>query len=135
MQMVRQLELATFDMRLHHETTITHSVNVQAVLDEVRQQMSVVTVPDVNRFQNGFAHIFSGGYSAGYFSYKWAEVLSADAFSRFEEDGIFNPETGQSFLQNILEQGGTRPAMELFVAFRGRRPEIDALLRHSGLAA
>ncbi len=91
--------------------------------------------PDFNRFENSFTHIFGGGYAAGYYSYKWAEVLSADAFSAFEESGIFNRETGEKFMRSILEQGGSREPMELFIEFRGREPSIDALLRHSGLAA
>ena len=135
MQMVRQLEFAMFDMRIHSESKPGKAVNIQSVLDQVRQQVAVVPTPTFNRFQNGFAHIFAGGYAAGYFSYKWAEVLSADAFAQFETDGIFNADTGRSFLHNILEKGGTEDAMDLFVAFRGREPSIDALLRHSGLAA
>jgi oligopeptidase A len=91
--------------------------------------------PGFNRFAHGFSHIFAGGYAAGYYSYKWAEVLSADAFSRFEEHGIFDPESGRDFLQCILERGGSEDAMDLFVRFRGREPKIDALLRHSGIAA
>ncbi|MDH3934825.1 MAG: M3 family metallopeptidase, partial [Gammaproteobacteria bacterium] len=101
----------------------------------VRKQVAVTQPPAFNRFENGFTHIFGGGYAAGYYSYKWAEVLSADAFSAFEETGIFNRETGEKFLSSILEQGGSREPMELFVEFRGREPSIDALLRHSGLAA
>ena len=92
-------------------------------------------MPAANRFAHGFSHIFGGGYAAGYYSYKWAEVLSTDAFSRFEENGIFDPASGQDFLHHILERGGSEDAMELFVRFRGREPEIDALLRHSGIAA
>ena len=95
----------------------------------------MVIPPDYNRFQNSFAHIFAGGYAAGYYGYKWAEVLSADAFSKFEQNGIFDRKTGLEFLHNVLEQGGSREPMELFVAFRGREPEIDALLRHNGLAS
>jgi len=110
-------------------------VDVQNLLNEVRKEVAVLEAPDFNRFQNGFSHIFAGGYAAGYFSYKWAEVLSADAFERFEEDGIFNTDTGAAFMQNILEKGGTEDAMVLFENFRGRKPKIDALLRHSGLAA
>lgn len=131
MQMVRQLEFATFDVRIHRED----EVDVQATLNDVRSKVAVVPTPDFNRFQNGFSHIFAGGYAAGYFSYKWAEVLSADAFSKFEEDGIFNQQTGHAFMHNILEKGGTDEAMVLFTNFRGRKPDISALLRHSGLAA
>ena len=105
------------------------------MLDEVRQQYSVVVPPSFNRFQNGFSHIFAGGYAAGYYSYKWAEVLSADAFSRFETDGIFNRDTGLSFLENVLEQGGSQEPMQLFKNFMGREPQVDALLRHSGIEA
>ena len=133
MHMVRQLELALFDFRLHTERRGHDTDDIQALLDEVRQDVAVVKAPPDNRFQHGFAHIFAGGYAAGYYSYKWAEVLSADAFSRFEEDGIFNAATGRDFLHTILEQGGSREPMDLFVEFRGRKPEIDALLRHSGI--
>ena len=108
---------------------------IQQLLDEVRREVSVVFPPAFNRFPNSFGHIFAGGYAAGYYSYKWAEVLSADAFSKFEENGVFNRQTGEEFLHNILEQGGAYEPMELFVRFRGRKPKIDALLRHSGLAA
>ncbi len=135
MQMVRQLEFALFDMRLYAELDPNGDKTVQQLLDEVRREVAVVTPPAFNRFQTSFSHIFGGGYAAGYYSYKWAEVLSADAFSKFEETGIFNRGTGEAFLHHILEQGGVREPMELFVAFRGRRPTIDALLRHSGLAA
>jgi oligopeptidase A len=131
MQMVRQLEFSLFDFELH--ILAAEKANVQTVLDQVREIVSVIKPPSFNRFQNSFSHIFAGGYAAGYYSYKWAEVLSSDAFSRFEEEGIFNPNTGHSFLQNILEQGGARAPMDLFVAFRGREPNIDALLRHSGI--
>ena len=135
MAMVRQLEFALFDMRLHAEWSGGDSAAVQALLDEVRQEVAVVIPPAFNRFQNSFTHIFAGGYAAGYYSYKWAEVLSADAFSRFEEEGIFNRETGAAFRNHILETGGARPAMDSFVAFRGREPVIEPLLRHSGIAA
>lgn len=134
MQLVRQLEFSLFDMHLHLESRPGKPVDVQATLDGIRQQVAVVPAPSFNRFQHSFSHIFAGGYSAGYFSYKWAEVLSADAFSRFEEEGIFNEETGQSFLQNVLEVGGSRDAMTSFSAFRGREPDVAALLRHSGLS-
>jgi len=134
MMMVRQLEFSLFDFRIHSEFK-TEGFSIQSVLDQVRKQVSVITAPAFNRFQHSFGHIFAGGYAAGYYSYKWAEVLSADAFSKFEEDGIFNQETGQSFLTNILERGGSAEPMELFTAFRGREPNIDALLRHSGISA
>ncbi|BFM13840.1 oligopeptidase A [Maricurvus nonylphenolicus] len=133
MMMVRQLEFALFDFLLHRQYDPQNPESVQAVLDRVRQQVAVIIPPAFNRFQNGFSHIFAGGYAAGYYSYKWAEVLSADAYSRFEEEGIFSPEAGSSFLSEILQQGGSKPAMDLFKAFRGREPQIDALLRHSGI--
>ena len=132
LQMLRQIEFALFDIRLH-QAEIESAADIQAILDAVREQVSVVSTPPINRFQNGFSHIFAGGYAAGYYSYKWAEVLSADAFAAFEEEGIFNPETGRRFLRCVLEQGGSRPAMESFRCFRGRPPEIDALLSHSGI--
>ena len=135
MQMVRQLEFALFDFRMHHEYDPQQGGRIYEVLDQVRQQVAVITPPAWNRFAHGFSHIFAGGYAAGYYSYKWAEVLSADAFSLFEEQGVFDPAVGRSFLQNVLEKGGSQDAMELFVAFRGREPEIDALLRHSGIGA
>jgi oligopeptidase A len=135
MQMVRQLEFALFDFRMHHEYEPTKGAHIQQTLDEVRQEVAVIEPAAYNRFQHGFTHIFAGGYAAGYYSYKWAEVLSADAFSLFEEEGIFNHQTGLKFLRAVLEQGGTREPMELFVEFRGREPRIDALLRHSGIAA
>ena len=135
MQMVRQLEFSLFDFRLHLEFATNESLNIQDLLDEVREQVAVVKAPDFNRFQHSFSHIFAGGYAAGYYSYKWAEVLSADAFSKFEEKGIFDKETGNEFLHSILEQGGSREPMDLFVEFRGRRPSIEPLLRHSGITA
>jgi len=135
MGMVRQLEFSIFDMRLHMDTSIETSTQIQAILDTVRDSVSVVTPPAFNRFQHGFSHIFAGGYAAGYYSYKWAEVLSADAFARFEEEGLFNQDVGKAFLTEILEVGGSRPAIESFKAFRGREPSVDALLKHSGLAA
>lgn len=131
--MVRQLEFSIFDFRLHAEYQPDNPVDIQALLNEVRDQVTVFPVPESNRFQHSFTHIFAGGYAAGYYSYKWAELLSADAFSRFEEEGVFNASTGKRFLQEILQQGGSREPMDLFVSFRGREPEVDALLRHSGL--
>lgn len=133
LQMIRQLEFSLFDFRLHLEYNPTQSGQVQAILDEVRQKTTFIPVPSFNRFQNSFAHIFAGGYSAGYYSYKWAEVLSSDAYSQFEEKGFFDRATGQSFMENILEVGGVRDPMASFVAFRGREPTIDALLKQSGI--
>ena len=133
MQMVRQLEFSLFDFRLHME--YQPGTVVQNVIDDVRSKVAVTTPPTFNRFQNGFSHIFAGGYAAGYYSYKWAEVLSADAFSKFEEEGIFNTTTGAHFRDTILANGGSRPAADLFTAFRGREPSTDALLRHSGITA
>lgn len=135
MQMMRQLEFALFDFSLHQQYGSASYHSVQQLLDEVREKVAVYKVPATNRFQHGFSHIFAGGYAAGYYSYKWAEVLSADAFSRFEEEGIFNAQTGQSFLNEILSKGGSRDATTLFVNFRGRKPSTEALLRHSGLNA
>jgi oligopeptidase A len=157
LQTLRQVEFALFDMRLHSEwdgvaspttplsatsaTTAAASAEVrraagaavQSLLDEVRQEVAVVTPPEFNRFQNSFSHIFAGGYAAGYYSYKWAEVLSADCYAAFEEEGLFNAETGQRFLREILSVGGSRPAIDSFKAFRGREPSIEALLRHNGM--
>ncbi|MCE9662846.1 oligopeptidase A [Halomonas sp. M5N1S17] len=135
MGLVRQLEFSLFDLRLHHELAAPTAADVQALLDDVRAAVSVVPRADFNRFQNGFSHVFAGGYAAGYYSYKWAEVLSADAWSAFEEAGIFDLETGQRFRHEILEQGGARDAAELFRAFRGREPSVEPLLRHSGIRA
>ena len=134
MQMIRQLEFSLFDFRLHLEFDPKQGAKVAEVLADVRQKYSVVIPPAFNRFQHGFSHIFAGGYAAGYYSYKWAEVLSADAFSKFEQEGIFNRETGISFLENILEKGGSQEPMVLFKGFMGREPKVDALLRHSGIA-
>lgn len=135
MQMVRQIEFSIFDFRVHLEYGKTNSTQIYDILAEVRALVSVVKTPEFNRFPNGFSHIFAGGYAAGYYSYKWAEVLSSDAFSLFEEKGVFDEQTGRSFLHNILEKGGSDDALELFTAFRGRKPTIDALLKHSGIAA
>jgi oligopeptidase A len=133
MQMVRQVEFGLFDFRLHYEENDYTQQSIQQLLNEVREKTSVIIPPDYNRFQNSFTHIFSGGYAAGYYSYKWAEVLSADAYSKFEENGIFDGNTGEEFLHTILEQGGSREPMDLFVEFRGRKPSIEPLLRHSGI--
>jgi oligopeptidase A len=133
MQMVRQLEFSLFDFRIHQEYDAKKTDQVQTILNEVRKKISVVPVVNFNRFQHSFTHIFSGGYAAGYYSYKWAEVLSSDAFSKFEENGIFDAATGKLFLQTILETGGTEEPEILFERFRGRPPKIDALLRHNGI--
>ncbi|SFT98329.1 oligopeptidase A [Halomonas saccharevitans] len=135
MGMARQLEFSLFDFRLHREHVAPSAAEIQALLDAVRDAVSVVPRADFNRFQNGFGHIFAGGYAAGYYSYKWAEVLSADAWSAFEEAGIFDPETGRRFRTEILERGGSRDAAELFRAFRGREPSVEPLLRHCGIRA
>ena len=129
---VRQVEFALFDMLLHSEFN-PKTDSVPALLDQVRKEVAVVFPPKWNRFPQSFGHIFAGGYAAGYYSYKWAEVLSADCFSAFEEEGVLNPKTGRRFLTEILERGSSRDAIDNFVAFRGRKPELDALLRLSGI--
>ncbi len=131
MQTMRQVELALFDMRIHTDAD-AHG-KVQAILDDVRRQVAVVQPPAFNRFQHAFSHIFAGGYSAGYYSYKWAEVLSADAWSAFEEEGTLSVATGRRLRQEVLERGGSRSAMDNFKAFRGREPSLDALMRHQGM--
>ena len=132
MAMVRQLEFGLFDMLLHTEFD-SQKDNILDLLAQVRKEVAVTQQPDYNRFPNSFSHIFAGGYAAGYYSYKWAEVLSSDAFSLFEETGVLNPETGKKWLNEVLAVGSSRPAMDSFIAFRGRAPKIDALLRHSGI--
>ena len=132
MQTLRQIEFSLFDMRLHAEPG--SETRVQAVIDEVRREVAVLQPPPINRMQHSFSHIFAGGYAAGYYSYKWAEVLSADAYGAFEEAGVLDVATGRRYRQEILEAGGSRPAEESFKAFRGRAPTIDALLRHQGMA-
>lgn len=134
MLMVRQLEFSLFDFRIHQQYDPKKGGQVYKTLNQIREQVAVVQPPEFNRFAHSFAHIFAGGYGAGYYSYKWAEVLSSDAFSLFEEKGIFNQTVGKAFLHSILEKGGSQDAMQLFVDFRGREPEIDALLRHTGIA-
>jgi oligopeptidase A len=133
MQTLRQVEFALYDMRAHSEPGIERSL--QRLMDEVRREVAVVVPPPFNRFEHSFSHIFAGGYSAGYYSYKWAEVLSADAWSAFEETGVLDRDTGRRYRREILEPGGSRPAIENFKAFRGREPRIDALLRHQGMAS
>ncbi|MED5387416.1 MAG: oligopeptidase A [Pseudomonadota bacterium] len=131
MQMVRQLEFSLFDMRIHAE--YRDGLDIYQMLNEVREQVAVIQPPSFNRFPNSFGHIFAGGYAAGYYSYKWAEVLSSDAYSRFEEEGEFNEDTGRAFRSEILAKGGSREPMELFKAFRGREPSVEPLLRHCGI--
>lgn len=135
MFILRQLELGLFDFTLHTEYDPEVGARVLETLADVKSKVSVLPSLDWNRFSHSFGHIFAGGYSAGYYSYLWAEVLSADAFSAFEEEGIFNTETGNRFLNNILEMGGSEEPMELFKRFRGREPQIDAMLRHAGIQA
>jgi oligopeptidase A len=139
MQTVRQIELSLFDMRLHHDFDPSGNRTPLQLLDEVREQVAVVIPPEYSRLPNSFSHIFAGGYAAGYYSYKWAEVLSADAYSVFEDNrgsnGVLDPETGARFRDEILAVGGSRPALDSFKAFRGREPRIDALLRHNGMIA
>jgi oligopeptidase A len=135
MQTVRQLEFALFDFRLHAEYRPDQPERIAGTLAEVRDAVSVLRPPEFNRFPHSFQHVFSGGYAAGYYSYKWAEVLSADAFGAFEEHGVFDQGTARRFLTSILERGGSRDAMEAFVEFRGRKPRIEPLLRQMGLAA
>jgi oligopeptidase A len=134
MQTVRQLEFALFDLRIHSEN-IESGASILETLALVRERVAVIRYPQFNRFAHSFQHIFSGGYAAGYYSYKWAEVLAADAFSAFEESGIFDAQVARRFLTAILEQGGSRDAMDAFVDFRGRKPQIEPLLKQLGLAA
>ena len=133
MQAVRQLEFSLFDMHLHYDFDVYGSRTPQQLLDEIRNRVAVAVPPAYNRFQNNFSHIFAGGYGAGYYSYKWAEVLSADAYGMFEENGVLDQGCGKRFRDEILAVGGSRPALESFKAFRGREPTVDALLRHSGM--
>ena len=134
MFMVRQLEFALFDLRLHMQYDAQQPVTVQSVLDQVRSQVAVITPPQWNRFQHGFGHIFAGGYAAGYYSYMWADVLAADVFERFEQDGIFNQQTGQAYWDKLMGRGGSKGAMQLFIDFMGREPDVAALIRSKGLA-
>ena len=136
LQMLRQIEFALFDIRLHYDFDPSRGKTAQQLLDEIREQVAVIIPPEFNRFPNSFSHIFGGGYAAGYYSYKWAEVLSADAYSLFEESHtgeVINADTGARFRNEILAVGGSRSALESFIAFRGREPTIDALLRHNGM--
>jgi oligopeptidase A len=131
--MLRQLEFALFDIKLHALTTAPNSAEIQTLLDSVRKEVAVIQPPKENRFQHSFSHIFAGGYAAGYYSYKWAEVLSSDVYSAFEETSIYDKTTGGRFFDTILSKGASKPMKEAFFAFRGRKPDTSALLRHSGL--
>ncbi len=133
MSTVRHLEFALFDMQLHSAYDPLGADSPQAVLDAARREVAVAPRASYDRFMHSFAHIFAGSYAAGYYSYKWAEVLSADAFSAFEEAGVLSPATGERFRDEVLSRGGSRGALESFVAFRGRAPQLDALLRHNGM--
>ena len=133
LQMMRQLEFALFDFRLHAEYDPAQGGRILQILQEVREALAVVPVPAWNRFPNSFGHVFAGGYAAGYYSYKWAEVLAADAFAAFEEQGVFDRTTARRFLDAILARGGSRDALESFIDFRGRRPDVRALLRQHGI--
>jgi oligopeptidase A len=140
MQTLRQVEFSLFDLRLHDDAHPGGEHMVRDILNTVREQVSVFSPPEFNRFQHSFGHIFAGGYAAGYFSYKWAEVLSADAYGAFEEaekieGSTLSRSAGQKFQSEVLEVGGSRPAIESFRAFRGRDPSIDALLRHNGMTS
>ena len=132
MQTLRQIEFSLFDLSIHKLTPALNADGIQATLDNIRQKYAVLPTTHYNRFQNSFSHIFAGGYAAGYYSYKWAEVLASDAFDRFEKEGVFNTETGNEFRKNILAVGGKETALDAFINFRGREPKIDALLRHQG---
>jgi len=132
---LRQMEFSLFDMRLHTEGQRADHATLLKLLGDVRAEVSVLSPPAYNRMPWSFAHIFGGGYAAGYYSYKWAEVLSADAFGRFEEEGVLSPVAGSAFRKEVLGRGGSRDAMTNFVAFRGRPPTVDALLRHNGMTA
>ncbi|MBB3048614.1 oligopeptidase A [Litorivivens lipolytica] len=133
LQMMRQLEFALFDMLLHAEAAPASAADIQSLLNRVRDEVAVYPVPTINRFQHGFAHIFAGGYAAGYYSYKWAELLSADVFSRFAEEGVMNRELGQEFVDKLLSRGGSDDPMKLFRDFRGRDPQLEPLLRDAGI--
>jgi oligopeptidase A len=138
MQTLRQIEFALFDLLLHSEFDANGAITAQQLVEQVRNEIAVVLPPAWNRFPQSFGHIFGGGYAAGYYSYKWAEVLSADAFAAFEEAAqsagrVVDAATGERFRREILEVGGSRPALESFMAFRGREPRVEALLRHNGM--
>jgi oligopeptidase A len=131
---LRQVEFALFDFRLHAEYDPAQGARIAQILAEVRAEVAVIRIPEWNRYPNSFGHIFAGGYAAGYYSYKWAEVLSADAFAAFEETGIYDRATAGRFVDAILARGGSRNALDAFVAFRGRKPDIRPLLRQHGIA-
>ena len=131
--MLRQIEFALFDLELHRAYDPAQGGRIAETIQTIRDQVAVIHPPAWQRFAHGFSHIFAGGYAAGYYSYLWAQVLSADAFDLFEQNGIFDPATGQAFLRHILQAGGSKDVAELFHDFRGREPQTDALLRHNGI--
>jgi oligopeptidase A len=131
---LRQIEFALFDFRLHAEYDPPRGARVYETLHQVREEVAVIRIPEWNRYPNSFGHIFSGGYAAGYYSYKWAEVLAADAFAAFEEAGIYDRDTARRFLDTILSRGGSRDPLQAFIEFRGRAPDITPLLRQHGIA-
>ena len=133
MMLLRQLEFALFDFRLHLEYRPGRDGQVEGILADVRSLVGLCPVPEWNRFQNSFSHIFAGGYAAGYYSYKWAEVLSSDVFEKFKKQGILERSAGEEFLEKFLQRGGERPAMDLFKDYLGREPKVDALLRQAGI--
>jgi len=134
LQTLRQVEFSLFDIKLHN-INYNNNHDFLGLLEEVRDEVAVIRPPKWNRFSHSFSHIFAGGYAAGYYSYKWAEVLSADAYSMFEEEGILSKVIGEKFKREVLSKGGSRAALDSFIAFRGRPPTIDALLKHQGLKA
>jgi oligopeptidase A len=131
---LRQVEFSLFDFRLHAEYDPARGARIAEILQQVRAEVALIRAPEWNRYPNNFGHIFAGGYAAGYYSYKWAEVLAADAFSAFEENGVFDKATAQRFLDSILTRGGSRDALTAFVEFRGRKPSIGPLLKQHGIA-
>lgn len=132
LQTLRQVEFALFDLNIHSTVPAPDTLQIQQMLNEVRQQVAILPSVSSNRFQHSFSHIFAGGYAAGYYSYKWAEVLASDAFDRFEQEGLFNADTGKAFRNAVLAVGGSVDALTAFKNFRGREPQLEALLRHNG---
>jgi oligopeptidase A len=132
-QMMRQLAFALFDMHLHNDFDLKGKKSINQLVKEIWEQTGMLPQPEIARFENSFSHIFAGGYAAGYYSYKWAEVLSSDAFSKFEEKGIFDTATGREFLDKVLSRGGSDDFLKMFIEFRGRKPSLEPLLKHAGI--